>query len=131
MTKNKCRVCKETVTLRKNDIVWKLDKNKKSKKEQIHPYKIVEQKNGMFKLELITEEKQPKEEREKLANEIVQMIEPQLKEQVGAMVKKSLALYDVEQILPIKKEIEKGKIPKLDSKPGCVFIQISKEKIFL
>jgi DNA-binding cell septation regulator SpoVG len=126
MTKEKCKACNKEVNLRKGNIVWKLDEEK-----HLHGYRIIEQKNGLFKLELITLEKEPQKVREELAKEIVKMIEPQLQEQVGAMVIKSLTNHDVSEMKIIKKDIERGKTPKLSSRPGCVYLQTSKGKLFL
>ena len=132
--KKKCRSCNHTVTLRKNNILWKLDKvvDKNGKKEEmLHSYKIVEQKNGMFKLELIGEEKTPLSIRKKMAEHIVSEIAEKLKEQVPAMVTKALSIHEKDELEVIQKDIDKGKTPQLKSKPGCVFLQTSKGKVFL
>jgi hypothetical protein len=129
MVKKKCKICGLKTGIRKGDIIWKLDKD--GSKEHLHGYRVTSTEGGVLAVEMISEEKEPLAVREKMAGEIVAMIEPQLQAQVATMVKKSLSRYDLDRIKEVKKEIDKGKVPKLDSKPGCVFLQTSKGKIFL
>jgi type III secretion system FlhB-like substrate exporter len=64
----------------------------------------------------------------KLAKEISDLVEMDIKEQLPEAIKRALRWRDPEQLEQIKEELEKGKKPRLQGKESCLFLVIGKGK---
>lgn len=69
----------------------------------------------------------PEEERRAVAKEIAKIVEPQVLEYVGQMLEDGLTRKPIETLEKIKDAAEKGVKPKLESKPGCVHLEVGSE----
>lgn len=70
------------------------------------------------------------EEREKLANQVYEAIQPQLAE-LNDFVQKSLLDMPAHRLKKIAEKIASGEKPSLGRQRGCVFIEAGDEKVYL
>jgi len=115
--KDICKSCGNAVKIRKGDGVVILKHNK------LHMFEITgKTKDGGYLMKLTTEEKESKSVRQALAKQIVEGLGDSLKEQAVEAVEKSLSYQDASELRKIKKDVDGGKPPVLEStgKPGCL-----------
>ncbi len=64
----------------------------------------------------------------KLAGEIADLVELDIRDQIGAAIARALRWRDPEQLEQVKEQLEKGAKPKLTGRESCLFLSVGNGK---